>query len=171
MFSGLTHNIDGKNTLAWYVQRTSRTVSLSHQHLITFNVCVWRTTKAWITVPGRPCSPSTSLEQSEPLGEVFFLRSSRWQTSHICPSLGLQNDNTLELSTESNGKKSNTSLRKGRKRRTPFLFLFLFFCKKRTEEMRFNIINVFIFWCHCDIPFMKVSYSFKWFSLIILEES
>lgn len=54
MFSGLTHNIDGKNTLAWYVQRTSRTVSLSHQHLITFNVCVWRTTKAWITVPGRP---------------------------------------------------------------------------------------------------------------------
>ena len=28
------------NTLTWYVQKTSRTVSLSNQHLITFNVCV-----------------------------------------------------------------------------------------------------------------------------------
>ena len=40
------------NTATWYVQGTSRTVSLSNQHLITFNVCVWTTTKAWLTAPG-----------------------------------------------------------------------------------------------------------------------
>lgn len=46
------------NTVDWYVQKTSRAVSLSYQHLITINVCVWRTTRAWISPPD--CSPSTS---------------------------------------------------------------------------------------------------------------
>lgn len=62
------------NTVAWYVQETCRTVSLSNQHLITFNACVWRTTKAWITLPGLPAhlQHRRGKRESETLDEVGF---------------------------------------------------------------------------------------------------
>lgn len=78
------------NTMTWYVQKTSRTVSLSHPHLITFNVCVWRTTKAWISLPRLPAHLQHHQGKEANFGESclssFLLPLPlRLYTCHICP--------------------------------------------------------------------------------------
>lgn len=94
MCSGLTHNIDSKYSYLVCAE-TSRTVSLSNPHLITFNVCVWRTTKAWISLPHLPAHLQYHRGREANFGESCFLSfllhlPLRWCTCHICPLPGTE---------------------------------------------------------------------------------
>lgn len=78
------------NTVTWYVQKKSHTVSLSNQHLIIFNVCVWRTTKVWIIVAGLPAHLQLHRVRQWEFGWNWLLTSrlyfhSWWSAAHICP--------------------------------------------------------------------------------------